>query len=101
MVAEDALQLRDVGKPRHVVEDKRFLREQRRDHQRQRGVLRARNGNSAVERAAANNTNAVHATPLALHNLSACASTAEAATLRRFDGVGAKPAARHSGALTK
>ncbi len=66
VIAEDALQLRDIGKPRHVVENKGFLGEQPRDHQRQRGILRARNRNGAVERASADNPNAVHATPLLL-----------------------------------
>src|SRR4030088_3578981 len=60
VIAEDPLQLRDVGKPRHVVEDQRFLGQQARDHQRQRGILRARDRNGAVELAAADNTNAVH-----------------------------------------
>src|SRR5260221_9838300 len=60
VVAEDALQLRDVGKPRHVVEDQRLLGQQPGDHQRQCGILRARDGNGAVERASADNPNAVH-----------------------------------------
>src|SRR6478672_5382779 len=60
MIAEDALQLRDVGEPRHVVEDQRLLGQQSRDHQRQRGILRARDRNSAVELVAANDTNTVH-----------------------------------------
>ena len=61
MIAENALQLRDVGKPRHVVEDQRLLGQQARDHQRQRGILRARNRNGAVELAAADDANAIHA----------------------------------------
>ena len=69
MVAEDALQLRDVGKPRHVVEDQRFLGQQCGDHQGKRGILRAGNRDGAVELAAADDTNAVHATPLAMRNL--------------------------------
>ena len=68
VVAEDALQLRDVGQPRHIVEDQRFLREQGCDHQGKRGIFRARDGNGAVELAAADDTNAVHATPLAMRN---------------------------------
>ena len=41
VVAENALQLRDVGEPRHVVENERFFGQQPRDHQRQRRILRA------------------------------------------------------------
>jgi hypothetical protein len=41
VVAEDALQLCDIGKPRHIVEDEGFLGQECCDHQRQRGVLRA------------------------------------------------------------
>jgi hypothetical protein len=61
VIAEDALQLRDIGQPRHVVENERFLGQQTRDHQRQRGILGARDGNGAVERASADDANAVHA----------------------------------------
>src|SRR4051794_28326847 len=78
VVAEDALQLRDVGKPRHVVEDKGFLGQEGCDHQRKGGVLRAGNGNGAVELAAADDTNAVHATPLATRKSCARAFAAEA-----------------------
>ena len=42
VIAEDALEQHDVGKPRHVVEDQRLLGEEARDHQRQGGVLGAR-----------------------------------------------------------
>ena len=52
--------LRDVGQPRHVVEDQRLLGQQRCDHQRQRGVLCARNRNGAIELAAADDANAIH-----------------------------------------
>ena len=41
VVAENALQLGDVGEPRHVVENQRLFRQQARDHQRQRRILRA------------------------------------------------------------
>jgi hypothetical protein len=78
VVAEDALQLRDVGKPGHVVEDKGFLSQECGDHQRQGGILCAGNGNGAVELAAANDTNAVHATPLATRKSRARAFTAKA-----------------------
>src|SRR5688572_28593731 len=67
VVAEDALQLRDVGKPGHVVEDEGFLGEEGCDHPGKRGILGAGNGDGAVELAVADDTNAVHATPLAMH----------------------------------
>ena len=53
----------DVGEPRHVVEDQRLLGQQARDHQRQRGVLRARDRNGAVEAVAADDANAIHYHP--------------------------------------
>ena len=64
VIAEDALQQDHVGEPRHVVEDERLLGEQARDHQRQRGVLGARNRNGAVKPPAADDANAIHAHPL-------------------------------------
>ena len=63
VIAENALQLGDVGKPRHVVEDQGFLGQQARDHQGQRGILRARDRNGAIELAAADDANAIHADP--------------------------------------
>ena len=51
VIAEDALQQRDVGEPRHVVEDQRLVGEQARDHQGQRGVFRPRDRDRAVETA--------------------------------------------------
>ena len=67
MIAEDALQQAHVGEPRNVVEDERLVGEQARDHQRQRGVLGARDRDRAVELRAARDANAIHApspTPL-------------------------------------
>ncbi len=64
VIAEDALQQRHVGEPRHVVEDERLLSEQARDHQRQRGVLCPRNRDSALEAAAAHDANPIHCHPL-------------------------------------
>ena len=64
VIAEDALQQHDVGEPRHVVEDQRLLGQEARDHQGQRGVLGAGNRNGAVQRPAADNTNAIHYAPL-------------------------------------
>ena len=51
VVGQDALQQADVGEPRHVVEDQRLIGQQARDHQRQRGVLRARDRDRAVQAA--------------------------------------------------
>ncbi len=60
VIAEDALEQADVGEARHVVEDQGLLGEEARDHQRQRGVLGARDRDGAVERPAADDTNAIH-----------------------------------------
>ena len=65
VIAEDALQQFDVGKPRHVVEDQRVLGQQARDHQRQRGVLGARYRDRAVEALTADDANPIHDAPLA------------------------------------
>jgi len=61
VIAEDALQLRDVGEPRHVVEDQRLLGQEACYHQRQRGVLGAGDRDGAIELVAADDTNAIHA----------------------------------------
>src|SRR5262249_52987451 len=50
-----------VGKPRHVVENERLVGEQARDHQRQGGVLGARDRDRSVEPLAPVDANAVHA----------------------------------------
>ncbi len=63
VIAENALQLGDVGEPRHVVEDQGLLGQQRRDHQGQCGILRAGDRNGAIELAAADDANAIHAEP--------------------------------------
>ena len=65
VIAEDALQLADIGEMRHVVEDERILGQQAGDHQRQRGVLGARNRDDAGKRLAADNANTIHDAPLA------------------------------------
>ena len=59
------MQLRDVGETRHVFQRQRVLGQQRGDHQRQRGVLGARNRDDAVQRAAAGNLDAIHLSPSA------------------------------------
>src|SRR5262249_11177570 len=48
------------GQPRHVLENKRLVGEQTRDHQRQRCVLGARNRDRAIELSAAADANAIH-----------------------------------------
>ncbi len=63
MVLEDALELLDIGKTRHVLEDERLAREDGSDHQRQRRVLGARNGDLTVEVIAADETNTIHSLP--------------------------------------
>ena len=70
VIAENALQLGDVGEPRHVVEDQRLLGQKPRDHQRQRGILRARDRDGAIELAAADDANAIHGDPrFAMHKV--------------------------------
>ena len=64
VIAEDALQLADVGETRHVVEDQRVLGQQAGDHQRQSGVLGARNRDGAVQPLAADDANTIHDAPL-------------------------------------
>ena len=64
MIAENVSELADVGETREIFQSQRLLGEQRRDHQRQRGVLRARNRNGAVEGRPAANLYAIH--PLSL-----------------------------------
>jgi hypothetical protein len=61
VIAENAFEQGHIGQPRHIVEDQSLLGEQARDHQRQRGVFRSGNRNRAVEGAAADDTNAIHA----------------------------------------
>ena len=65
VIAENALELDDVGETRHVVEDQRVLGQQAGDHQRQRGVLGARNRNGAVEPLPADDAYPIHDAPLA------------------------------------
>ena len=65
VIAEDALQQFDVGQPRHVVEDQRLVGQKARDHQRQRGVLGARDRDRAVQALTADNANSIHDAPLA------------------------------------
>jgi hypothetical protein len=60
MVAEDALQERHIRQSRHVLENKRIVGQQARDHQRQRGVLGARDRDRAIELAAAADANSIH-----------------------------------------
>ena len=63
VIAENALQLSDVGEPRHVVQDQRFVGQKRRDHQGQCGILGPGNLDGAVEGVAADDANAIHIGP--------------------------------------
>ena len=62
VIAKDTLQQSDVGQPRHVVEDERLVGQQTCDHQRERGVLRSRDRNDAVERPSPDDANSIHET---------------------------------------
>src|SRR6185312_15803255 len=64
VIAQDALELDDVGEPRHVLEDQRVLGQQPGDHQRQRGVLGARDRNRPGEALTADNAYSIHLAPL-------------------------------------
>ena len=64
VIAEDALEERDVGEARHVVEGQRLVGQEARDHQRQGGVLGAGNRDGAVQPGAADDANAIHDVPL-------------------------------------
>ena len=69
MVAEDALKLGDVGELGDVVEGQRVGGQHPRDHQGKRGVLGARNRDSAVEPLAADDANPIHDAPAAWRGL--------------------------------
>jgi hypothetical protein len=60
MIAENADQLLDIGEMRHVFERQRIVGQQGGDHQRQRCVLGAGDGNDAVELVAADDFDAIH-----------------------------------------
>ena len=60
VIAEDMRKLGDVGEAGQVFERQRLIRQQRGDHQRQRGVFRARNRDHPVQRRAAANLYAIH-----------------------------------------
>ena len=47
VILQNALKLLDVGEARHIGEHKRLIGEQRGDHQRQSGILGARDGDFA------------------------------------------------------
>ena len=64
MVAENALQLDDVGEPWNIVEDQGVLGQQTCDHQGECCVLGARNRNCAVQTLSANYAYPVHARPV-------------------------------------
>ena len=70
VITQNALQLRDVGEARHIIENQGLVSQQTGNHQRQGRILRAGNRNRAIELVAADNANAIHAKP-ALLRLSA------------------------------
>jgi hypothetical protein len=60
VIAQDALQQAHIGEPRDIVENQRLIGEQARDHQRQGGVLGARDRDCSVEPLAAGDADAIH-----------------------------------------
>ena len=60
VILEDLFELLDVGEARHVFEHQRLGRQKRGDHQRQGGVLGARNGDLAPQFVATDETDAIH-----------------------------------------
>ena len=65
VVAQDALEQPDIGQMRHVGKDQRLLGQQAGDHQRQSGVLGARDRDDAGKTLTADNTYTIHDAPLA------------------------------------
>src|SRR5205807_2371531 len=65
VIAEDALQLRHVGEARHILENEYAIGQKRGDHQRQGGVLGARDRKRAPKRSAADDAYAIHINPRA------------------------------------
>jgi hypothetical protein len=63
VIAENALQLDDVGETRHIFEDQRVRGQQTGDHQGQRGVLGARDRDRAIEPLSADDAYPVHSRP--------------------------------------
>src|SRR5262249_34356107 len=64
VIAENTFEQSDIGKPRYVVQNQSLIGEQAGDHQRQRGILGPGNRDRAIERAAADDANAIHGRPL-------------------------------------
>ena len=60
VIADDAQQQIDIGQPRHVAQCQLLVGQQRGDHQRQRGVLGARDRDRAGKLLAATNADTVH-----------------------------------------
>ena len=60
MIAKNADQLLHIGQMRHVFERQRVIRQQRRNHQRERCVLGARDRDDAIEFVAADYSDAIH-----------------------------------------
>src|SRR5262249_2292308 len=72
MIPKNTLKLVDISQSRDLLEDKSFLGEQTRDHQRQRRILRSRNRNCAPETLPAYYAYSVHACPARLPSLCYC-----------------------------
>jgi hypothetical protein len=97
----NALQLARHRKPRHIVEDEGSSVRSAAIISGSAAFLRARYRDGAIELAAADNTNAVHATPLAMHKLVSAHLHSRSGDICG-DLMGPLNANhRHSGALTK
>src|ERR1700729_3442959 len=66
LIAKDVGELSDVSETRQIFQGQRLIGEKRRDHQRQRGVLRPGNRDRAVQCRAAANLYAIHPRSLLL-----------------------------------
>ena len=60
LIAKDVGELSDVSETRQIFQGQRLIGEKRRDHQRQRGILRPGNRDRAVQCRAAANLYAIH-----------------------------------------
>ena len=65
VIAQNALELADVGETGNIIQDQRVRGQQARDHQGQRGILRARNRDRAVEARSADYAYPIHVAPRA------------------------------------
>jgi hypothetical protein len=101
VIAQDALQQPHIREPRHILQNERLIGQQARDHQRQGGVLGARDGYGAVEPLAPGDADAIHCPcPLLARpgqarrsqvQLHYCTGTWGTAQKARQDGAGRYP----------